>query len=283
MSGGMRDLASLLLFGALPELVRGKTPRTGPRVSVKAWRGFWLAAVGLLLAATATAREHVILLHGLARTERSMAPMQRALEGEGFGVTNLGYPSRARTIAELSETIEPALAAARREGAERVHFVTHSMGGILVRSYLSRHAVPELGRVVMLAPPSQGSEVVDALGGLAVFGWVNGPAGRELGTDERSMPNQLGPVNYPVGVIAGNRSINWINSLLIPGEDDGKVSLDRTKLAGMADHLVLPVTHPFILRDETAIRQTICFLRTGRFTRVDQEAANDLPSAGRAD
>lgn len=259
----MRDLP-ILLFGANLGWVRKRNVRA---VIPKVWRGW--AALGLALAAlSAGAREHVILLHGLARTERSMAPMQRALQAEGFAVTNLGYPSRAHTIPELSERIEPAVTAARSAGAERIHFVTHSMGGILVRSYLSRHVLPELGRVVMLAPPSQGSEVVDALGGLAVFGWVNGPAGRELGTDDRSMPNQLGPVNYPVGVIAGNRSINWINSLLIPGEDDGKVSLERTKLPGMADHLVLPVTHPFIPRDETAIRQTIGFLRTGRFTRT---------------
>jgi hypothetical protein len=96
------------------------------------------------------------------------------------------------------------------------------------------------------------------------------------------MPNRLGPVNYPVGVIAGNRSINWINSLLIPGEDDGKVSLERTKLAGMADHLVLPATHPFIARDEAAIRQTIWFLRTGRFARAEQ-GADDWRHAGHDD
>ncbi len=154
---------------------------------------------------------------------------------------------------------------ASRMVAAKINFVTHSLGGILVRSYLARHSIPELGRVVMLAPPNQGSEVVDKLGRLFLFKWINGPAGNELGTDATSMPNKLGPANFPVGIIAGDRSINWINSLLIPGSDDGKVSIERTKLAGMSDHLVIHTTHPFIMQNREVIRQTIQFLRTGGF------------------
>ena len=135
-----------------------------------------------------------------------------------------------------------------------------------MRSYLARHCLPELGRVVMLAPPNQGSEVVDKLGGLFLFKWLNGPAGGELSTDANSVPHRLGPVNYTVGVIAGDRSINWINSLLlIPGRDDGKVSIERTRLAGMSDWMVIPATHPFIMKNREAIRQTIQFLRAGGF------------------
>ena len=86
-----------------------------------------------------------------------------------------------------------------------------------------------------------------------------------MGTDKNSVPNRLGPANFCAGVIAGNRSINWINSLLIPGPDDGKVSVERTKLAGMADWIEIPATHPFIMRNKIAIAQTIAFLHTGRF------------------
>ncbi len=141
-----------------------------------------------------------------------------------------------------------------------------------MRSYLARHAVPELGRVVMLGPQNRGSEVVDWLDGWAVFGWINGPAGRELGTAADSVPNRLGSAPSGVGVIAGDRSINWINSLMIPGPDDGKVSIERTKLAGMADHLVVHASHPFLMRNPTVIRQTIHFLRQGKFDRAEAAA-----------
>ncbi|MGA9778075.1 MAG: alpha/beta fold hydrolase [Verrucomicrobiia bacterium] len=213
-----------------------------------------------------SAPEAVILLHGLCRTSHSMTRMERALTGAGYQVRNVSYPSRTASIQQLTDdAIGKAITECQRDGATRIHFVTHSLGGIMVRSYLARHSLPSLGRVVMLAPPNQGSEVVDKLGWTFVFKWLNGPAGNELGTDTNSLPNKLGPVTYSVGVIAGDRSINWINSLLIPGRDDGKVSIERTKLAGMSDHIVIHATHPFIMKNREAIRQTIHFLQTGAF------------------
>ena len=228
-----------------------------------------LLIAGLNGTAQTMAREHVILLHGLCRTNASMAPMQRALADAGYAVSNLDYPSRSASVESLGESvIGPALADCRRQGATRIHFVTHSLGGILVRSYFSRHAAEaDIGNVVMLGPPSQGSEVVDRLGDWPVFSSINGPAGRELGTSPTSTPNQLGPTRLCVGIIAGTRSINWINSLLIPGPDDGKVSVEKTKLAGMADHRVIAASHPFLMRNRLAIRQTLAFLRTGLFQR----------------
>ena len=213
-----------------------------------------------------SAPESVILLHGLCRTSHSMAKMERALTDAGYRVQNVNYPSRTASIQQLADdAIGEAVVNCQRDGPAKIDFVTHSLGGILVRSYLARHSFPSLGRVVMLAPPNQGSEVVDKLGWTFVFKWLNGPAGSELGTAAHSTPNQLGPATYPVGVIAGDRSINWINSLLIPGRDDGKVSIERTKLAGMSDHLVIHTAHPFIMKNREAIRQTIQFLRTGAF------------------
>jgi triacylglycerol lipase len=213
-----------------------------------------------------SAQEEVILLHGLCRTSRSMAAMESALTEAGYKVRNVDYPSRSASIQKLADdAIGKAVGDCQRDGAWQINFVTHSLGGILVRSYLARHTIPSLGRVVMLAPPNQGSEVVDKLGGLFLFKWINGPAGNELGTDRSSTPNKLGPANFSVGIIAGDRSINWINSLLIPGHDDGKVSVQRTKLAGMCDHIVIHATHPFIMKNCETIRQTIQFLRAGRF------------------
>jgi len=231
---------------------------------------FILLMVILPLLSSATEnQEYVILLHGLCRSSRSMVPMERALSESGYQVLNVDYPSRSAAIEKLSDAaIGRAANDCQRHGATAIHFVTHSLGGILVRSYLQRHIVPNLGRVVMLGPPNQGSEVVDKLGSFWLFKKINGPAGSELGTDKNSTPNKLGPANFGVGVIAGNRSINWINSLLIPGRDDGKVSVERTKLAGMTDHIVIRAAHPFLMRNRTAIQQTIHFLRTGQFERT---------------
>lgn len=224
--------------------------------------------VAILLSSPAFgAQEEVILLHGLCRTTRSMAKMESALADSGYKVRNVNFPSRTATIQKLADdAIGKAVSDCQQDGAIKIDFVTHSLGGILVRSYLARHTIPNLGRVVMLAPPNQGSEIVDKLGQAFLFKWINGPAGNELGTDTNSVPNKLGAANFPVGIIAGDRSINWINSLfLIPGTDDGKVSVERTKLAGMSDHIILHATHPFIMRSREAIRQTIQFLHTGKF------------------
>jgi triacylglycerol lipase len=217
------------------------------------------------------AQEEVILLHGLCRTSRSMLKMERALTEAGYKVRNVDYPSRTASIQKLAEdAIGKAVGDCQQDGATKINFVTHSLGGILVRSYLVRHIIPSLGRVVMLAPPNQGSEIVDKLGWFFLFKSINGPAGNELGTDKNSTPNKFGPINFPVGIIAGDRSINWINSLLIPGRDDGKVSVERTKLAGMAGHLVVHATHPFIMKNHEVIRQTIQFLRAGNFDHASQ-------------
>ena len=207
----------------------------------------------------------VVLLHGLARTAHSMKKMETALEKSGYAVVNQGYPSTKKNIQTLAaETLRAALNKCPPNGA--VHFVTHSMGGILLRQYLSQHAIPRLGRTVMLGPPNQGSEVVDRLGSWAPFQWFNGPAGGQMGTGPDSIPNQLGPVDFPVGVIAGNQTINFLLSTQLPGPNDGKVTVERTKVEGMQDHLVLPVTHPFMMRNGAVIEQVKVFLETGQFS-----------------
>ena len=215
--------------------------------------------------------ECVILLHGLARTRCSLQKMAETLRAEGYSVLNPGYPSLEKPLPALAEAIfPPALAQCREHQARRIHFVTHSMGGILVRYYLAREraALPELGRVVMLSPPNQGSEVIDNFTGVPGFTLFTGEAGLTLGTAEDSIPNRLGPVDYPVGVITGDRSINVILSLLIPGRDDGKVSIERAKVEGMADFLVAPHSHPFIMRSDEVIAQTLYFLKHGRFEEL---------------
>lgn len=212
--------------------------------------------------------EYVILLHGLARTGASMRKMESVLKGKGYRVLNLDYPSRTGTIESLTmEYLEPAVSCCQRNGAIKIHFVTHSMGGILVRYYLSQRNLSQLGHVVMLSPPNKGSEVVDKLKQFAAFDYLNGPAGQQMGTDKESFVNRLGPVHYPVGIITGNKSINPLLSLLIPGEDDGKVSVERARLQGMSDFLVVPYTHTLLMNNDRVIRHATDFLSNGHFTR----------------
>jgi pimeloyl-ACP methyl ester carboxylesterase len=224
----------------------------------------FISLVFLLCFSISAQASCVILLHGLARTPSSMETLEKALFEEGFSPINEGYPSRDHTIEQLADlAIKPALEKCPK--GKRVNFVTHSLGGILVRQYLSKHDLANLNRVVMLGPPNQGSEVVDKLRDVPGFHFINGDAGMQLGTGELSIPNTLGKANFDVGIVAGTRSINWILSSMIPNTDDGKVSIESTKLDGMNDHIEMPVTHPFMMKNDRVIAQVVNYLRNGRF------------------
>ncbi len=213
-------------------------------------------------------RACVVLLHGLGRSSWSMFRLAAAAEDAGYVVANIDYPSQSQPIEVLAATAVPeGLRQCRAAGATPVHFVTHSMGGIVLRQYLAGSMPEDLGRVVMLSPPNQGSELADALGDEAIYQWINGPAGGQLGVN--GITARLGAVTYPVGILTGNAP-SVIDNLLprsIPGEHDGKVSVESAKVAGMADFLVLPVGHTFIVMDDAAIAQTLHFLAHGRFRR----------------
>ena len=215
--------------------------------------------------------ETVVLLHGLIRSERSMRKMERELRAEGYRVINHDYPSTTAPIAELADDVFKALEPQISDG-QTVHFVTHSLGGIVLRQHLEHHQIPNLGRTIMLAPPSQGSELPDKQGGIGIDRMLNGPAGNELGTGTNSLPRKLKAPTFPLGIIAGDRSVNPFLSALIPGPDDGKVSLARVKPSTFTDYAQVHATHTFMAKNAVVIAHTKHFLAHGQFK---QERSHD--------
>lgn len=213
------------------------------------------------------AYDRVLLLHGIAAGSRSLRRLERAVASAGYETLNLAYPSCRMPLADLVEHVHSERAwIARHSG--RTHIVTYSMGGLLARGYIARHRPPNLGRVVMLAPPNGGSEVADLLANNALYRRIFGPAGAELTTSpSQEVIRLLGQVDYPLGIIAGSRFIDPVGWLLIPGPNDGRVSVERTKLQGMTDHLTIPATHFAMMRKRSAIHQAVHFLQHGRFNQ----------------
>jgi hypothetical protein len=210
------------------------------------------ALAAMLMAAPAVAADCVVLLHGLGRTQLSMMALEYSLEKAGYTVWNEGYPSRSGTVEALAPVVGEAIEACRAHRPAKIHFVTHSLGGILVRAWFRDHRAAEAGRVVMLAPPNRGSAIVDANRNAGWFRWFTGPAGQQLGTAPDSLPNTLPPLPLEVGIIAGRH--------------DGKVSVESTALPGMKEQLVVDSAHTFIMNSPAVIRQVKAFLRDGRFT-----------------
>jgi len=241
---------------------------SGAATTVALAASLFLGLATFALAGTSGGGEPVVLLHGLLRSSSSMSRLAESLTAEGFRVCNVSYPSRHHPIEVLaSDYVAPEIERCFPGSAEPIHFVTHSMGGIVVRQLAKSRAVASIGRVVMLAPPNHGSELVDEFGHWWLFKRINGPAGNELGTSADSIPARLGPAPFEVGIITGDRTISLLMSAFLPGANDGKVSVASARLDGMKDFLVIPATHTFIMRDAAAIRQVIAFLERGAFER----------------
>jgi pimeloyl-ACP methyl ester carboxylesterase len=232
-----------------------------------------------MLAGAARAEDCVVLLHGYLRGPGSMDELAETIGAAGFTIVNSDYSSRAGNLEVLADDTLSAVLASCGPG-RKVHFVTHSMGGILLRQYLATHPHEWLGRVVMLAPPNQGTTVVNRLLRIPGMAWVLGPAG-SLGAGANYLPARLPPVDFELGIIAGTMSLNPFLMFLVDDPDDGTVSVQATEVAGMCAHLVLPVSHSLMMYDAEVVAQTLEFLRHGRFSAP--AARNDLCPARRGE
>ena len=211
-----------------------------------------------------TERESVVFIHGVKRTGASMGRAKKRFANAGYNTLVCNYDSSqpVRQIAtNLFARLEPFVA-----DAPKVHFVTHSMGGIVLREHLRTGLPANLGRVVMLAPPNKGSELVDIFAELPGYGSLYGEASKELGTGDTAIARALPPIDFPCGVIAGDRSVSWL-SWCVPGRDDGKVSITNTFADGISDHIVMHATHTFMTFNRGVLNQAQHFIETGEFER----------------
>lgn len=220
-------------------------------------------------------RDCVVLLHGLGRSTASMKRLEWTLARRGYQVVNLSHPSTRLPVERLArEHLAPAVQQIALRPGARIHFVTHSLGAIVLRQYLSENALTNLGRVVMLGPPNQGSAVADRLKDNPFYKWSTGPAGQQLGTRPEDLPRRLGPANWPLGVIAGDRSFNPLFSRLLPGPDDGKVSVASTQVEGMSDFVVMHASHTWLMWRRPVLDQVFSFLETGHFLDGETTSLN---------
>ena len=214
-------------------------------------------------------RDCVVLLHGIAGAPVWLKRLEWSLERQGYEVHSIAYPSTRLPLERLArEHLAPAVERIKVAPGRKIHFVTHSLGGLLLRQYLRERTPGNLGRVVMLGPPNQGSEIADWLKSNWFYKLVLGPGGQQLGTSTNDFPHQLGPVNFPLGVIAGDFSLNPVFSRRLPGPDDGKVSVASTRVDGMSDFLVTRSSHTWLIWKRPVIDQVVAFLDAGQFQRT---------------
>ena len=209
----------------------------------------------------------VVLLHGLGRNKCIMQPLEKHLVAEGYNVYNDDYVSRQYSVEDCAEQIYRRIHSYFAIDKQSLHFVGHSLGGIIIRYLLAHFSFSNVGRVILIGTPNQGTPIVDFLRHFPWYRWTYGPAGQQLGTGKDSIIHQLPKrANFECGIIAGNRTVDpWFSWTLLPGPNDGKVTVESTKLDGMQDFQMVPVAHPHLPKRLSVIQLVSCFLKTGRF------------------
>ena len=213
-------------------------------------------------------QQTVILLHGIIRNHFDMMLLEKRMKKEGYACINIKYPSTKHAIEDLAEQINGQLQQNENyTGADKVHFVVHSMGGLITRHILAKHRPANLGSVVMLGTPNKGSEMADYLDAhkyLATpFRLIFGPSASQLRTAHKHFEDEI--IDFPLGIIASDASLNPIGKQVFGAPNDTLVSIESTKIEGMSDHIIIPCPHAMMMFDPRIINQVTAFLKDGKF------------------
>ena len=222
----------------------------------------------LISTTTTSAKNHVYLIHGYGAVKLSMSSLARHLKKNGYTVTNWGYNSLGKSIPELGKMLFDEIKG--KKGIDSLNFVTHSMGGLVVRSLLGHakqdSAFPRICRIVMLSPPNKGAEIADFFAQSKVIKKILGPNLEYMTTDSTSLANKLPvPEDEEVGIIAGARFDDKGYNLIIEGDDDGFLTTDKTRLGTEKDFIVIPEAHFFMAHNKKSKEYVLRFLKTGKF------------------
>lgn len=222
-------------------------------------------------------KETVILLHGIIRNHFDMMLLEKRMKKEGYACINIKYPSTKYSIEALAEQINAQLEQDENyTGADKVHFVVHSMGGLITRHILARHRPVNMGSVIMLGTPNKGSEMADYLAEhkylASPFHYIFGPSASQLRTAHKHFEDEV--IDFPLGIIASDASLNPIGKQVFGAPNDTLVSIESTKIEGMNDHIIIPSPHALMMFDPRIINQVVAFLKNGKFNHQDTPSSN---------
>lgn len=210
----------------------------------------------------------VILIHGIIRSSKSLDWLHKPLEKDGYTVIRFDYPSTRVTIEESAAHLNSVIRSLK--DIEEINFIVHSMGGLVVRASLAKHTDKRIKRMVMVGVPNLGAKMANQFKSLGLFKAIMGPAGQQLISGPDAPVSKLPTPQFEFAIVAGARGTENGFNPLIPGDDDGTVSVASTRLPGAADFMTVPVLHSFLMLSERASNGAMHFIKTGRL-REDGE------------
>ncbi len=223
-----------------------------------------LIFIFLLIFKIISATQLIFLIHGINSSPKDFKKMETAFKSYDYKVINFGYHSKVYTVNQIADNFLKRKIASVSQN-DTINFITHSLGAIVLRAYLRDNKPKNIGKIVMIAPPNQGSEVANFFKDFFLYKIFYHKSGASLsynGIKKLALPNCD---NYFCGIIAGTHTQLPFFSIFIKGEDDGKISVERTKLKGMKDFITLPYPHDTILKKQETIIQCKEFIKNGKF------------------